>query len=125
MVLFVDEFRMSRSLRTVVRQRRFEIRIDSAFRSVVEACAEAPRPNQGGTWITPAVIAAYSALHARGYAHSIEAWREGRLAGGLYGVAIGQMFFGESMFAREKDASKVALAHLVARLRPNGVPIND
>jgi leucyl/phenylalanyl-tRNA--protein transferase len=125
MVLFVDEFRMSRSLRKVARRRRFEIRVDSAFRSVLEACADAPRPNQGGTWITPAVIAAYSALHARGYAHSVEAWRDRRLVGGLYGVAIGRMFFGESMFAKETDASKVALAALVAIMRRGGLPMID
>jgi leucyl/phenylalanyl-tRNA---protein transferase len=125
MVLYVDEFRISRSLRKTVRRGTFEIRVDSAFRAVIEACAAVPRPDQDGTWITPAVVAAYCALHARGFAHSVETWRDGELAGGLYGVAIGRMFFGESMFARATDASKVALVHLIALLRERGVPLVD
>jgi leucyl/phenylalanyl-tRNA--protein transferase len=125
MVLFVDEFRVTRSLRKRVKQQRFEIRVDSAFRSVIEACARTPRPGQGETWITPAIVDAYAALHARGNAHSVEAWREGRLVGGLYGVAIGRMFYGESMFAHEPDASKVALVHLCAILRARGFPLVD
>lgn len=124
MVLFIDEFKLSRSLRRVVRQRRFEIRADTAFRAVMEGCAE-PRQGQSGTWITPAVIDAYEALHRRGHAHSLEAWREGELAGGLYGVTIGKMFFGESMFARQTDASKVALVKLGAMLRWMGMPLID
>ncbi len=124
MVLFADEFRVSRSLRKRIREGLFEIRVDSAFDDVMAACAE-PREGQAGTWITEAMRRAYGDLHRRGYAHSVEAWREGRLAGGLYGVAIGRVFFGESMFARETDASKVALAHLVAMLRERGVPIID
>src|SRR6266540_3533095 len=108
MVLVVDEFKLPRSLRKVVRQHRFEIRVDTAFRRVIAACAEA-RNGQSGTWITPQVIEAYTALHQLGYAHSVESWRDGNLVGGLYGVAIGHMFYGESMFARESDASKVAL----------------
>lgn len=125
MVLFVDEFRLKRSLRKAVRQEWFEIRVDSAFRDVMHACAAAPRRGQFGTWITPAMIDSYTVLFDRGNAHSVEAWREGQLAGGLYGVAIGRMFFGESMFARVADASKVALAHLVAILRRRGFPIID
>ena len=125
MVLFVDEFRITRSLRKRVRQEWFDIRIDTAFRPVIEACAISPRPGQAGTWITPAVVAAYAALHDRGNAHSVEAWRDGRLVGGLYGVAIGRMFFGESMFAREPDASKVALVYLIAVLRARGFPLVD
>jgi leucyl/phenylalanyl-tRNA--protein transferase len=124
MVLFTDEFRMSRSLRKRVREGRFEIRVDSAFDDVMAACAE-PRDGQAGTWITAAMRRAYGELHRRGYAHSVEAWREGRLVGGLYGVALGRVFFGESMFARETDASKVALARLVALLREQGVPMID
>lgn len=124
MVLFTDEFRMSRSLRKRVREGRFEIRVDSAFDEVMAACAE-PRDGQAGTWITAAMRRAYGELHRRGYAHSVEAWREGRLVGGLYGVALGRVFFGESMFARETDASKVALARLVALLREQGVPMID
>jgi leucyl/phenylalanyl-tRNA--protein transferase len=125
MVLFVDELRLTRSLRKVIRQQRFEIRVDSMFRDVVRACAATPRRGQSGTWITPAIVEAYAALFERGNAHSVEAWREGRLVGGLYGVAIGRMFYGESMFAEEPDASKVALAHLVAILRSKGYPLVD
>ena len=125
MVLFVDEFRIARSLRKRIKQDRWEIRADSDFAAVIHGCAATRRPGQTGTWITPEIIDAYSALHARGYAHSVEAWRDGELAGGLYGVAIGRMFFGESMFAREPDASKVALAHLVAILRAREFPLID
>lgn len=124
MVLFVDEFEPVRSLRRVVRKRSFELRADTAFRGVMEGCAE-PRRGQSGTWITSAVIAAYEALHRQGHAHSVEAWRDGALVGGLYGVTIGRMFFGESMFARETDASKVALAKLVAMLRRMQMPLID
>ena len=125
MVLYTDEFRVARSLRRVVKEGRFEIRADSAFRSVMEGCALIPRPGQLGTWITPAIVDAYCALHERGFAHSVEAWRDGRLVGGLYGVAIGRVFFGESMFADEDDASKVALVHLVAMLRARDFPMID
>ncbi len=124
MVLFCDEFKVSRSLRRRIREGRFEIRVDTAFDEVMLACA-GPREGQGGTWITGEMRRAYGGLHRLGYAHSVEAWREGRLVGGLYGVALGRVFFGESMFARETDASKVALAHLVAMLRERGVPIID
>ena len=124
MVLYVDEFRVARSLRKTVAQKRFEVRVDADFEAVIHGCA-APRPTQGGTWITTPMLQAYLRLHQRGFAHSVEAWRDGRLAGGLYGVAIGRMFFGESMFTREPDASKVALVHLVARLHHAGVPLLD
>jgi len=123
-VLFVDEFRVPRSLRKVVARGRFEIRVDTAFREVIEACAE-PRSRERRTWITPAMIEAYSALHRQGSAHSVEAWHQGELAGGLYGVGVGRMFFGESMFARMPDASKVALVHLVAMFRHMSVPLID
>lgn len=125
MVLRVDEFQLTRSLRKAVKQQRFDVRVDSAFRAVIVACAVVPRRGQSGTWITPMIVDAYTALFERGHAHSVEAWREGRLVGGLYGVCIGCMFFGESMFAREADASKVALAHLVALCRARGVPLID
>jgi leucyl/phenylalanyl-tRNA--protein transferase len=125
MVLFVDEFKPSRSLRKVVRAGGFEIRVDHTFRDTMRACATTPRPGQDGTWITAAVIDAYCALHAHGWAHSVEAWRDDRLVGGLYGVAIGRMFFGESMFARATDASKVALVHLIAILRSKQMPLVD
>lgn len=128
MVLFTDELRVSHTLAKTIRkwerEGEVEIRLNSAFDRVMQACA-APRDAEGGTWITPAVVAAYGALHRRGLAHSIETWIEGRLAGGLYGVAIGRMFYGESMFARATDASKVALAHLAAFLKANGCPLID
>jgi leucyl/phenylalanyl-tRNA--protein transferase len=124
MVLFVAEFRLPRSLRKVVAQQRFEIRIDSAFRRVIEACAE-PRADDGGTWITAAMVDAYSELHRRGYAHSVEAWQGDALVGGLYGVAIGRMVFGESMFTRAPDASKVALVHLIDLLARRSMPMID
>ena len=125
MVLFIDEFRLTRSLGKAVRQRRFDVRVDSAFRAVMECCSSTPRRGQAGTWITPALIDAYCALHQRGHAHSVEAWRGETLVGGLYGVSIGRMFFGESMFAHETDASKVALAHLVTIARRAGIPMID
>ena len=120
-----DEFRVSRSLRKRARSGVFEMRVDTAFRDVIEACAATPRTGQYGTWITPAMIDAYTELHRRGFAHSVEAWREGQLAGGLYGVSLGRVFFGESMFAWESDASKVALVELVARMQRMGVPLID
>jgi leucyl/phenylalanyl-tRNA--protein transferase len=125
MVLRVEDFRLTRSLRKVIKQRRFEIRADSAFREVIVACASVRRPGQSGTWITPAMVDAYTELFDRGNAHSVEAWRDGRLVGGLYGVAIGRMYYGESMFAREADASKVALAYLIALCRARGFPLID
>jgi leucyl/phenylalanyl-tRNA--protein transferase len=125
MVLYVDELRVSRSLRKRVRKGDFDVRIDSAFRQVVEACAQMPRQGQRGTWITPDIVRAYCELHRRGYAHSVETFRNGELVGGLYGLALGRMFFGESMFARETDASKVALVALVETLRALDVPVID
>ena len=125
MVLFVKDLRIARSLRKRLKQQTMEIRVDTAFRAVIEACANARRPGQAGTWITPAIIDAYVALHECGNAHSVEAWRDDRLIGGLYGVAIGRMFFGESMFAREPDASKIALVHLAGILRARGFPLID
>lgn len=124
MVLFTDAFHASRSLLRTVRAGKFEVRRDTAFRQVMEACAE-PRPGQDGTWITPEILDGYCGLHAQGYAHSVESWQDGALVGGLYGVRIGRMFFGESMFARVTDASKVALVHLVEALRADGVPMID
>jgi leucyl/phenylalanyl-tRNA--protein transferase len=124
MVLFTAEFRISRSLRKRVRSGAFEVRLDTAFDEVTASCAE-PREGQAGTWITAEMRRAYGALHRLGYAHSVEAWRSGRLVGGLYGVALGRVFFGESMFARETDASKVALAHLVLLLERQNVPLVD
>ena len=116
MVLLTDELRVSRSLRKTVARGAFEIRMDTAFREVVRECAAAPRDDEG-TWISPAFVDAYGTLHDRGLAHSAEAWRGGILVGGLYGVSLGAAFMGESMFARESDASKVALVALVGQLR--------
>jgi leucyl/phenylalanyl-tRNA--protein transferase len=110
-VLYPEAVRVSRSLRRVMRQGRFTLTADTAFDAVLEACA-APRPGQDGTWISRAMMAAYGRLHALGLAHSLEVWREGRLVGGLYGVALGAVFFGESMFSRQSDTSKIALATL-------------
>lgn len=115
MVLFVSELRISRSLRRRIRSRQFRVTIDRAFDDVVAGCAD-PRPDDDGTWITPAIAAAYGELHRRGHAHSVETWIDEELVGGLYGVSIGRMFYGESMFARESDASKIALAFLVRQL---------
>jgi leucyl/phenylalanyl-tRNA---protein transferase len=115
MVLFPHELKVSRSLAKVLRNRSYEVRADTGFRAVMQACAQ-PRAEQDGTWISDAMIAAYCALHERGVAHSIETWVDGDLAGGLYGVAIGRMFFGESMFTRVADASKIAFVHLVRQL---------
>lgn len=125
MVLYTDEFRVSRSLGKRIKRSEFEVRVDSAFPDVINSCAGALRVGQTGTWITPAIIDAYSALHTQGFAHSIESWREGELVGGLYGIALGRVFFGESMFAYETDASKVALAGLVSVLRELSTPLID
>jgi leucyl/phenylalanyl-tRNA--protein transferase len=116
MVLFPEELKVSRSLRKTAARGIYETRVDTAFRTVMEECA-APRDGQGGTWIVPEMIAAYTQLHERGLAHSVESWRDGELVGGLYGVSLGKVFFGESMFARAPDASKVALVRLAERLR--------
>ena len=115
MVLMPHELKVSRSLRKALRRRDYEVRADTCFRAVMEACAE-PRPEQGGTWISAGMIAAYCALHEQGLAHSIETWIDGELAGGLYGVALGRMFYGESMFTHAADASKIALVHLVRQI---------
>lgn len=124
MVLYTAEFRVSRSLAKSRRNRGYAVRIDTAFARVLEACA-APRAGEPGTWLGADMRAAYTALHRDGHAHSVEAWRDGELVGGLYGVAIGRMFYGESMFSRETDASKVALAALVDALRACGWPLVD
>ncbi|MGE0559514.1 MAG: leucyl/phenylalanyl-tRNA--protein transferase [Burkholderiales bacterium] len=116
MVLFPAELRVPRSLAKRLRRRDFEIRVDSAFAAVIHACA-APREDGAGTWITAEMISAYCELHRRGHAHSVETWIDGTLAGGLYGIALGRVFYGESMFARAPDASKIALVCLVRQLR--------
>lgn len=115
-VLFPSKLHLSRALRRTLRRGEFEIRFDTCFPDVIEACA-APRKDAHETWITKSMIHAYCDLHDAGVAHSVEAWRDGTLAGGLYGVALGSMFFGESMFARRTDASKVALVALCRQLQ--------
>jgi leucyl/phenylalanyl-tRNA--protein transferase len=124
MVLGTDALHVSKSLRKTIRSRRFRVTADTAFPAVMAACAE-PRPDQDGTWITSDVYTAYCQLATLGVAHSFETWEGDVLAGGLYGVAIGRMFFGESMFARRSDASKVALAHAVRQLKRWGFPLID
>ena len=124
MVLFPEEIKVSRSLRKRVASGAYETRVDTAFRDVIEACA-APRDGQGGTWIVPEMVEAYVRLHELGFAHCVESWQEDRLVGGLYGMALGKAFFGESMFARAPDASKVALVRLVERLSADGVRVID
>ncbi len=124
MVLLPSEFALSRSLAKTLRNRRYEVRADSAFTQVVSACA-APRRDADGTWISAEMQAAYLRLHQLGHAHSIETWVDGRLAGGLYGVAIGGVFYGESMFAAVTDASKIALAHLCRHLERHDFGLLD
>ena len=124
MVLFPDELKVSRSLRRTLARDAFETRYDTAFAEVMRACAE-PRDGQAGTWIVPEMVAAYVRLHELGFAHSVESWQGGALAGGLYGILLGRVFFGESMFSRATDASKVALARLVERARELGVRVID
>jgi leucyl/phenylalanyl-tRNA---protein transferase len=129
MVLFTDEFALHRSLRKTltrfVNNPDCEIRIDSAFSEVIEACAGSDRPGQSGTWIVPPMVRAYEDFQRAGFAHSVETWIDGKLAGGLYCVAIGQAVFGESMFTRVPDASKIALAALVAFCRAASIAIVD
>jgi leucyl/phenylalanyl-tRNA--protein transferase len=124
-VLFPGELSVSKSLRRTLRRDRFSISFDSRFHQVVEACKQAPRPGQEGTWITPDMQEGYSRLHELGYAHSVEAFADGELAGGLYGVSLGRCFFGESMFSRVSDASKVALVALVHTVATLGFPFID
>lgn len=120
-VIELDQLNVSRSLRTTLRRGKFELKINTSFEEVLVACANRPE----GTWISQEIGVAYCALRDLGYAHSVEAWHEGGLAGGLYGVAIGGAFFGESMFHRETDASKAALVHLVERMRDRGMSLLD
>jgi leucyl/phenylalanyl-tRNA--protein transferase len=123
-VIPLDAFHVPRSLRKVVRQHRFDIRVDTDFAGVIDACAE-KREARRSTWINAPIREAYIKLFEQGHCHSVEAWREGRLVGGLYGVKLGRAFFGESMFSRETDASKVCLVHLVERLRARDFALLD
>lgn len=120
-VLFPGEFKLRRSLKKVIRQNRFEIQFDTRFLDVIEACSKAPRDGQDGTWITLDMRDAYCQLFELGWAHSVEAFEDGCLVGGLYGIAMGSFFFGESMFHKRSNASKVALAALVDRYRDGGM----
>jgi len=124
MVLEPQVIRVTRSLAKRIRNGGFELRVDSAFAEVMRACAM-PRDDDGGTWISPPMVAAYTRFFDAGYAHSVETWHDGILVGGLYGVAIGRMFFGESMFSRMPDASKVALVRLARQLRQWGFGLID
>jgi len=125
MVLFPGEVHVSRSLRRTVLSGRYQVRADTAFSRVIRRCAEKERPDQDGTWIVPEMIEAYERLHEGGVAHSVEAFEGGALVGGLYGVSLGAAFFGESMFAHDTDASKVAFVVLVEQLRRWGIPLVD
>jgi len=125
MLLRPEELHVGRSLAKEIRRGTYEIRLDTAFRRVIEACAATPRPEQAGTWITMEMIEAYVELHRLGFAHSAEAWKDGELLGGLYGVSLGAAFFGESMFARAPDASKVAFVTLVRQMERWGIDLID
>jgi leucyl/phenylalanyl-tRNA--protein transferase len=121
-----DRFHIPRTLRQIVKQGKFDIRINHDFASTMRACMRVRRAREGGgTWISEELIAAYTRLHELGFAHSVECWQKGELAGGLYGVSLGAAFFGESMFHRAPNASKVALVHLVERLRERGYELLD
>ena len=124
-LLFPDEFKISRSLRSALKKETFEIRVDTAFEEVIRSCSRVPRKDQPGTWIAPDMVKAYSKLHAEGFAHSFESYRDGKLVGGLYGISLGAAFFGESMFHHEPEASKVALAHLVKFAKQQGFRFID
>jgi leucyl/phenylalanyl-tRNA--protein transferase len=125
MVLRVEDLHVPRSLAKAMRHGTYRITLDSAFREVVEACAAMDRPGQDGTWITSEMISAYQTLHRLGFAHSVEAWRGDELVGGLYGVSLGSAFFGESMFSRAADASKVAFVTFVRDLARRSIGLVD
>ena len=125
MVLFPSEFKISRSLRKTLRRSDYTVRLDHDFPAVIRACAKARRRGQHGTWITAEMQAAYCTLHELGYAHSVETWVDETLVGGLYGLAIGRMFYGESMFSYATDASKIAIAHLAGFLEREGFGLID
>lgn len=124
-ILPLASFHCSKNLAQLVRQRKFDVRSDTAFAEVMRLCMDVPREKSPGSWISPELIAAYAQLHRLGFAHSVEAWRDGQLVGGLYGVSLGGAFFGESMFALETNASKVCLVHLVDRLKRQGYALLD
>lgn len=125
MVLAPNGMKISRSLRRTLRKGGYEVRFDTSFDQVIDTCASLPRQGQAGTWITPEMREAYKELHRLGFAHSVETWMDGEVAGGLYGIALGRVFFGESMFSLRTDASKIALAHLCAYLQRRDFGIID
>ena len=125
MVLFPSELKISRSLKKTLRKKHYRIRTDHHFHEVIRSCAAAPRQDQPGTWIHPEIITAYTTLHEMGLAHSVETWINDKLVGGLYGIALGKIFFGESMFSTITDASKIALVHLVKQLEYQGFGMID
>jgi len=125
MVMTTKDLVVQRSLRKAIRHRPYELKMDTAFVDVLRGCAAVPRPNQSGTWLIPEMMVAYEKLHQLGFAHSIEAWKDGELVGGLYGVSLGAAFFGESMFARAPDASKIAFVACVRQLDAWSVPLVD
>ena len=124
-VLFPDELRVSKSMKALLRKEVFDFRLDTAFEAVLGACRDVPRRGQDGTWITDEILEGYTTLHRMGHAHSAEAWMDGELVGGLYGVLLGNVFFGESMFSRVSNASKFAFIRWVEILRAQGVVIID
>lgn len=124
-VLFPEKLHISKRIKRVLKKGIFDIRFDTAFRKVITGCSNAPRDGQDGTWIVPDMIEAYIALHEAGYAHSAEAWQNGELVGGLYGVSLGACFFGESMFAKATDASKAAFITLTRKLGNAGFAVID
>lgn len=125
LVLIPEELKISRSLRKALRKQQFEIRFDSAFQQVIKACADVRTQQGEGTWIIPEMQQAYTELHQDGFAHSVESWLDGELAGGLYGISLGQCFFGESMFSTRNDSSKVALVALVEFSKQVGIKMID
>ena len=124
-VLFPEELKVSKSMGQILKRSEFEFRVDTVFEEVIFNCSRAPRQEQDGTWISDEIISAYTALHELGYAHSAEAWYEGELVGGLYGVLLGKVFFGESMFSRKSNASKYAFIKWVQLLSERGVVLID
>lgn len=124
-VLFPEELHISRSMHKLLKHPPFEFRIDTAFKKVIDACATVPRTGQNGTWITPKMKAVYTTLYQGGFAHSAEAWKDDELVGGVYGIKIGNVFFGESMFSKESNASKFAFINFVQHLQKTGVKLID
>lgn len=125
LVLFPEELKVSRSLRQCMKKGIFTVTVNTAFEQVMRSCAETSRKGQSGTWITEDMIIAYTGLHRAGYAHSVEAWQDGMLAGGLYGIILGRIFFGESMFSKISNASKVAFVIFVEQLKLKGLRLID